>query len=368
MTVFEKLLFGQASFGEREELQEFRYRFLCVVLISGAICTALFILGEQSKVNPMSADHVRSMGYFTFSATLLWWLLRGHKERFLWIACLYEIVCLLEYSSALIFVSEDELRVLWFLVNIPGVYILLGRRAGALVTAITVIGLALGNRHLDAPYSPNAMATLLISILYLAVFFHVYVNRAISYFVRMQQSNHQLRHMASHDTLTGVLNARAYYAGCDAAIAAAKQHHTDYAVLFVDLDHFKSINDNYGHAAGDIVLKTVAKALNDHIRSQDMLGRIGGEEFSIFLPHTSLNDALLLAENLRQTVEQLMPMIDDTQRLRITASIGVARNQYDDQSMFEIQQHADQAMYVAKSQGRNRVSCFEEQSVFAESA
>ena len=73
------------------------------------------------------------------------------------------------------------------------------------------------------------------------------------------------------DTLTGVLNARAYYASCDAAIAAAKQHHTDYAVLFVDLDHFKSINDNYGHAAGDIVLKTVAKALNDHIRSQDML-------------------------------------------------------------------------------------------------
>lgn len=363
MSTTERFIFGQVNFPENQEFDEFRFRFLIIVLLSGALFTALFIAGEHSKVNPISEMHVISMTVFTLSALTLWLLLRGHKERYWVIGITYASMCMLEYTSALMFVPEDELRVLWFLVNVPGVYILLGQRAGTLVTGLTIVGLALGNRHLSAPYSSNAMATLLVSIANMGVFFHFYGNRSISYFVRMRASHEKLVHMATHDTLTGVLNARAYYASCDQLIELAKRNRTPYTVLFVDLDHFKTINDTYGHAAGDIVLKSVALALGQSIRPSDALGRIGGEEFSIFLPNTPMEGAAQLAEKVRQAIENLMPLIAAQQRIRITASIGVARNQCSNQSMLEIQQQADQAMYVAKSKGRNRVSCFEETNV-----
>jgi diguanylate cyclase (GGDEF)-like protein len=99
----------------------------------------------------------------------------------------------------------------------------------------------------------------------------------------------------------------------------------------------------------------VAKTLGERLRGSDVLGRIGGEEFSIFLPDTPLQGALQLAENLRLAVEQCQPYIGST-RLTITASIGVATRSLDAQNMEVIQQHADQAMYQAKKAGRNRVS------------
>ena len=130
-------------------------------------------------------------------------------------------------------------------------------------------------------------------------------------------------------------------------------------MLFIDLDHFKSVNDTYGHAAGDTVLKTVARCLGQIIRKSDALGRIGGEEFSVFMPNTSREGALQLAEAARQAVEALNPSIGD-KNLRVTASIGVAHCNSFVEGMQAIQQRADKAMYVAKSQGRNRVSALNE--------
>jgi len=358
MSLLSHVVFGRVKFRDTEEFLEFRFRFLIVVMLSGAICTALILAGSHLSLNPIAPAHVKSMTIFTFWATALWIVLRGHKERFQGVAWSYLVLCMLEYTSALIFVPEDELRVLWFLVNVPGVYILLGSRVGALITAITVTGLALGNSHLSAPYSPNAMATLLFGILYVAVFFHFYGARSFSYFLRMRESNDKLRHMATHDTLTGVLNARAYYAGCDHLIHLAQRQTKPYAVLFVDLDHFKAINDTHGHAAGDTVLKTVAACLGQNLRQSDVLGRIGGEEFSIFLPDTEKAGALELAEKIRQAIAALqLPVGERT--IRITASIGVAANRRPGQTMGDIQQQADQAMYHAKAQGRNRVSFFD---------
>jgi diguanylate cyclase (GGDEF)-like protein len=129
--------------------------------------------------------------------------------------------------------------------------------------------------------------------------------------------------------------------------------------LFIDLDHFKMINDQYGHASGDEVLRVVAQTLGQSIRGSDLLGRIGGEEFSIFLPNTHAQGALKVAENLRLAIEACEPLVQG-QRLRITASIGVAIKRYADQSMHSIQQQADEAMYRAKREGRNRVSFFGE--------
>jgi len=135
--------------------------------------------------------------------------------------------------------------------------------------------------------------------------------------------------MATRDMLTGVLNARAYYEICDSLINLATRNSTPYSVLFIDLDHFKSINDNYGHAAGDIVLRSVANCIQGGLRNSDVMGRIGGEEFSVFLPNTDAIAATQVAEQLRQSIEVLMPSFGDRQ-LKITASIGVARNHHSD--------------------------------------
>lgn len=359
------LFFGQVEFPESEEYREFQYKFLMVLLAFGALATLFFIVasGDQAAL-PMPAEHMRSMKTFTVVSLVLWLLLRGRQHWFLPVAWIYEIASLAELSSAMLYVPADELRIIWLFTNIPGVYLLLGRRAGAAVTLLIVSGLLVGNPYLSSPYSPNAVATAVIAMIYFAAFFHAYASRSVNFFMRMRDSNEQLRFMATRDALTGVLNARAYYEVCDRMIRVAKRNSEPYAVLFVDLDHFKSINDTFGHAAGDHVLKSVADCLTKSIRNSDALGRIGGEEFSIFLPNTNMKGAIELAEHIRRSIESLMPDVGTGPR-KITASIGVARNQHSDQLMLDIQRQADQAMYKAKAGGRNRVSSFEDLSAEA---
>jgi diguanylate cyclase (GGDEF)-like protein len=107
--------------------------------------------------------------------------------------------------------------------------------------------------------------------------------------------------------------------------------------------------------SGDHVLRTVAEVIQAHVRASDLVGRIGGEEFSVFLPNTDLQGACNVAETLRSAIEASHPRVDGT-ALTVTASIGVASKSFRDQSMVAIQKTADLAMYEAKKQGRNRVS------------
>lgn len=359
MTPFGKVLFGQPGFRGSEEYLEFQFKFLTIVVLAGALLTGVFLLSVEFGVNPIAARHVVSMRIFTVGSLVLWLCLRGHKGRFLVLAWAYEILCMGEYLSTLVHVPADQLRIFWFVTNVPGVFLLLGHRAGWAITVLSVIIVVIANPHSAAPYSANAIVTFSLGMLYLALFFQIYAARSVSYFKRMQDYNRTLHRMATHDMLTGVLNARAYYEVCDQLIRVAQRKGTSYAVLFVDLDHFKSINDTHGHAVGDAVLRAVAACLGTSIRESDALGRIGGEEFSIFLPDTGIDAAREVAEHVRCSIEALMPSIGEG-RLRVTASIGVGRSGGGDQSMLAIQQQADQAMYVAKSRGRNRVSCFDE--------
>ncbi len=354
-SIIAKGLFGHSNFRESEEYQEFQYKFLISLMVSGALFTGIFLVADAVQINPLGGPHMRSMTVFTVSALVLSAVLRGRKHLFKPVAWTYLGVCMIEYTSALVFVSIDELRVLWFFVNVPGVFILMGKRAGWVVTLGTCAGLAIGNQYLPHPYSLPAMVTAVLAMGYLGVFFHAYTDRSISYFKRMREYTLKLQELATHDALTGLLNARAYYAQCDQHILAASRTGEGFSVLFIDLDHFKSVNDTYGHDAGDAVLKAVAKTLQANIRRSDFLGRVGGEEFSAFLPNASTPSAVQVAESVRQAVEKTMPDIG-TKTLKITASIGVASSSGSVQSMQLIQREADQAMYVAKANGRNRVS------------
>ena len=125
-----------------------------------------------------------------------------------------------------------------------------------------------------------------------------------------------------------------------------------------DIDYFKSVNDTYGHAVGDLVLKTVSRVIKNQLRDYDIAGRYGGEEFVVLLPHTKLDEAQMVAERLRKAVENkkidISKILPDKGDINVTISLGVS--QYKDN---EFIQEADKALYEAKDSGRNKVVCNE---------
>lgn len=157
---------------------------------------------------------------------------------------------------------------------------------------------------------------------------------------------------AHKDPLTGVNNRASMDEVIDREVNLAIRHKTQLSLLAMDIDHFKKINDNYGHAVGDCVIKAVAEAAKTAIRSSDMVFRYGGEEFLILLSNTDRDGATLLAERLRQKIEETCIICDGT-HVSTTVSIGVTCTQRDSETRESLFARADAALYEAKSGGRN---------------
>jgi len=159
---------------------------------------------------------------------------------------------------------------------------------------------------------------------------------------------------ASIDYLTRVPNRRALEQRLNEALALYKRHGRQFGLLMLDLDHFKALNDTYGHIAGDKVLRALAATLVAEVRSSDLVARYGGEEFAVLLPETPLQESLVVAEKLRVAVEQ-----QSTEHagdwIGITVSIGIAEVTAADVYVETVVARADAALYGAKSAGRNRV-------------
>jgi len=161
------------------------------------------------------------------------------------------------------------------------------------------------------------------------------------------------RQKALIDTLTGLPNRAAWNERLDQEIDQLQKSRSSLLLGILDLDHFKRINDGYGHLAGDKVLKIVATQLKRHLRAADFLARFGGEEFVILLPHTQMADGLALLERLRQTVEAC-PFHFKGEPVTITVSMGITTFRPGERSDLVLKR-ADQALYRAKDQGRNRI-------------
>jgi diguanylate cyclase (GGDEF)-like protein/putative nucleotidyltransferase with HDIG domain len=167
---------------------------------------------------------------------------------------------------------------------------------------------------------------------------------------------------ATIDRLTGVFNRQALLAELFAEVERASRYDRPLSVAFVDIDHFKAVNDTYGHGAGDIVLRGVAQTLAANLRTSDLLGRYGGEEFMLILAETSVDEGAVLAEKLRSLVERERFAIDGEQSLSVTISIGIVGGFGEQLRMEALVRDADAAMYSAKSLGRNQTYVFAEPS------
>ncbi|EPJ55670.1 MAG: hypothetical protein OFPI_02800 [Osedax symbiont Rs2] len=171
---------------------------------------------------------------------------------------------------------------------------------------------------------------------------------------QLEFKNSQLYELSIRDELTGIFNHRYLMAQGEYFVSYTKRSKSPLSCLMMDIDHFKSINDTFGHPFGDFVLRSISELFQSQIRSSDILGRYGGEEFAIIMPDTSIRDAMMVAEKIRLAVSTKAFTQGSVQH-RTSISIGVAEYKHLDDTVMQMISRADRALYGSKNSGRNKV-------------
>lgn len=229
---------------------------------------------------------------------------------------------------------------LWMSPTVMANFLLVDRRSAVLVSTLAIVAMTLINPALVTPVQQSLF---LVSASIVSVFAYVFASRA-------ELQRHQLEAIAVNDPLTGAYNRRGLDAEMSLAIAASARSGASLGLAVLDLDHFKRINDDFGHDAGDTVLVQFAELVRRSTRSSDRFFRLGGEEFALLLPGADVAALNHIAEKLRQAVEQEIRIGDRA----VTVSIG-ATPLLRGESSVAFLGRADAAMYRAKRAGRNRV-------------
>ncbi len=207
----------------------------------------------------------------------------------------------------------------------------------------------------------NAPHAVMLNLLSYSAFVASAIGLAFAFFWRTTTKlSLELEHMASTDPLTRVFNRRVFLSWCESEQTRSLRQHAPFSVLMLDFDHFKRVNDTYGHHVGDQVLCAAVERIQDSIRGIDVLCRWGGEEFAVLLPNASEEATVIVAERVRRNIrliESSDPRFKDVvyADLQLSASIGTATFEGEDDTFHLMLQRADEALYEAKRTGRNRV-------------
>ena len=183
----------------------------------------------------------------------------------------------------------------------------------------------------------------------------IVVYKYTAYLSELTSLYKQLKEGYSKDFLTGLNNVRCFDTIFNKILVDVKEKNERLSILFIDIDFFKKVNDTYGHKNGDIILKQLGGVLIDTCRSFDIVSRNGGEEFSVLLLDCSPDHAVEIAEKLRSTIENYKFILNDSTKINITVSIGVATYPDTTSDLDKLFEDADSALYTAKRNGRNKV-------------
>jgi diguanylate cyclase (GGDEF)-like protein len=198
------------------------------------------------------------------------------------------------------------------------------------------------------------VSVVVISILLGHIVYHL--NRSNYFQAReLRRQQQHIQTLADHDQLTGLYTRREFENRYHEEFERTLRYGTSLSVMMIDLDHFKEINDTYGHPVGDEVLETMGDLIRDKTRTSDVSGRYGGEEFCLVLPETPEDGAKTTAERLRQALSEETFQAEDGETFQVTCSIGIAVYDSSDDDPEELLEEADQALYEAKETGRNQV-------------
>jgi diguanylate cyclase (GGDEF)-like protein len=177
-----------------------------------------------------------------------------------------------------------------------------------------------------------------------------------------REYQYQIRRLLSHDDLTGLLSSRSFFSELRREASRADAEMSPFCVLMMDVDHFKNVNDTYGHLTGSKTLEEIGQCITEILRSGDAAARFGGEEFAAFLLDAELPQGIIAAERIRQAIEQhefsVLKQGKAVKTHRVNISIGIASFPHDSSDPIELVEMADSALYRAKREGRNRVCVY----------
>jgi diguanylate cyclase (GGDEF)-like protein len=227
-----------------------------------------------------------------------------------------------------------------------------------LVVTMLVLSLLVAGRGLLTAAFPDGLSWVspgLMQVFGFGGFYLMMLTNAFGYLLLSREKlQAELARLEVVDPLTDVPNRRGFYQALAPWMALARRPGQPTSMIIVALDQFKRVNDSYGHAAGDAALKTMVETCKKQLRDSDLMGRLGGAEFAIQLPRTSLDDALMVAERIRRAIEA-MPVKTERAIIKLTASMGVTTIRADD-STVSLFKRADEALQAAKVRGENQVA------------
>jgi len=184
------------------------------------------------------------------------------------------------------------------------------------------------------------------------------LERTICHAVKRTQMLDKLFHQATHDELTGLYNRKYILDRLSTMISGARRHGIALTLCICDIDHFKEVNDTYGHNAGDRVLSCFSEILKEELRNEDIPGRYGGDEFCILFPHASPEQALVSVERIRRNLANQVFTSESGNEFKVSATFGISAMSTNERDVSELISQADKALYLAKQDGRNRTTVF----------
>ena len=339
----------------RRDPQHRRLTLLNCALFIAVLVTLLFVPFDLLVSGHRLEAAVEAAAALVFAGCLIALRRGAGIDPVAWIACSTAVL------TILVVVLGDGIKqaaLAWAPLTPLLAFFLLGLRRGLALTALFAAAMLAGLLHALADGAPGISAVTILNGM------GALTAATIGALVYEHSRNAAERHLeqaANVDFLTGLSNRRHFQAECERELARARRHGRRLSLLLLDIDHFKVINDTHGHEAGDEALCHLARLLVRNLRSHDLAGRIGGEEFGVLLPETGLAQAMAVAEAIRQIVETT-PRVLPHLTITVTVSIGVAEATPDDPAtdfaalftaMFA---EADRSLYRAKRSGRNAVA------------
>lgn len=314
---------------------------ILLFLIMGILCCTSFFLRKKEEVNV----GMRFIQYLTFGIILIFGVTVVAIDQLVTSNIIpFLVACTI---TALVFLIRPFIIIIAYLVAFIAFYyaigltqmdqdILLSNR----VKGITAIGIGIG----------------LSLILWKQNFSDISQKGFIkNQQLELEEKNRELEYLAFYDPMTNLYNRRRFEESLNDEITMIRRYGHESCMIILDIDHFKKVNDNYGHPVGDMVIMQIASILKENERDTDVVSRWGGEEFLILLPHTSISEGGFIAEKLRKMIEDKNMVINDRE-VQITASFGVAGLSGDKNDSLELAyKDVDQALYLAKERGRNCV-------------
>ena len=344
------------KFTGEENLLQFKFKMLNSIFIIVAFFSALFGLLSDLGINDIGPIHTKVNYVYSFLTILLILFLRFSKKNYNPTAYSLLIISLMTFTSSLVFVPQDEFRMIWFYLLVFVAYMISSKMIGLLCTLASIVIVLSVNFFVDLQLSQVAINSGILGLIIGSFLSYIYTDKITNYENSLKQQNSSLSVLASTDYLTGVMNRRMFNDISERYFQTAQKNELSLTLLLLDLDHFKKVNDTYGHQAGDQLLKRFVKTLESILNKSDIFARIGGEEFAVLLSQINSDDAYLLAERIRKKIENDF-MTYEGQDIRVTTSIGISENRETDTEFEDIFSRADMALYQAKHKGRNK-TCY----------